>query len=135
MRLIFMGTPESAVPSLRRCVEDGHEVAAVWTQPDRPAGRGNRLHVPPVKEFALGRGLTVHQPVAPDLLTYSHRVAERAISTLEIIDDDEFERGLRDLRAAAEAAPPAVVTTPLGILVFRPDAEPLELLQAGRAAG
>src|SRR5918912_788079 len=62
MRLIFMGTPDSAVPTLRRCLEDGHEVAAVWTQPDRPAGRGNKLHVPPVKEFALSRGLTVRQP-------------------------------------------------------------------------
>ncbi|HEV2763947.1 MAG TPA: methionyl-tRNA formyltransferase, partial [Pyrinomonadaceae bacterium] len=62
MRLIFMGTPESAVPTLRRCVEDGHEVVAVWTQPDRPAGRGNKLASPPVKEFALSRGLAVHQP-------------------------------------------------------------------------
>jgi len=83
MRLIFMGTPESAVPSLRRCVEDGHEVAAVWTQPDRPAGRGNRLHVPPVKEFALARGLTVHQPekirtdAAFDLLM--HRVVDAVV--------------------------------------------------------
>jgi methionyl-tRNA formyltransferase len=58
-----MGTPESAVPTLRRCLEDGHEVVAVWTQPDRPAGRGNRLHEPPVKQFARGRGLTVHQPL------------------------------------------------------------------------
>ena len=57
-----MGTPESAVPTLRRCVEEGHEVVAVWTQPDRPAGRGNRLKAPPVKEFALSRGLAVHQP-------------------------------------------------------------------------
>jgi len=57
-----MGTPDSAVPTLRRCVEDGHEVLAVWTQPDRPAGRGNRLKAPPVKEYALSRGLTVHQP-------------------------------------------------------------------------
>lgn len=48
--------------TLRRCLEDGHEVAAVWTQPDRPAGRGNRLHQPPVKEFALAQGLRVHQP-------------------------------------------------------------------------
>ena len=56
-----MGTPESAVPTLRRCVEDGHEVLAVWTQPDRPAGRGNRLKASPVKEYALSRGLTVHQ--------------------------------------------------------------------------
>ena len=83
MRLIFMGTPASAVPSLRRCVEDGHEVAAVWTQPDRPAGRGKRLHVSPVKEFALGRGLTVRQPekirtdAAFDLFT--HRTVDAVV--------------------------------------------------------
>ncbi len=58
-----MGTPEAAVPTLRRCVEDGHDVVAVWTQPDRPAGRGNKLAVPPVKEYALGQGIPVHQPV------------------------------------------------------------------------
>jgi methionyl-tRNA formyltransferase len=57
-----MGTPESAVPTLRRCVEDGHEVVAVWTQPDRPAGRGNKMKASPVKEYALSRGLAVHQP-------------------------------------------------------------------------
>ena len=62
MRLIFMGTPEAAVPTLRRCLEDGHEVTAVWTQPDKPAGRGNKLHAPPVKEFALAHNLTVEQP-------------------------------------------------------------------------
>lgn len=56
-----MGTPEAAVPTLRRCAEDGHEVVAVWTQPDRPAGRGNKLTAPPVKEYALGRGIPVHQ--------------------------------------------------------------------------
>ncbi|HYH85564.1 MAG TPA: methionyl-tRNA formyltransferase [Pyrinomonadaceae bacterium] len=63
MRLIFMGTPESAVPTLKRCVDDGHEVLAVWTQPDRPAGRGNKLKASPVKEYALSRGLTVRQPL------------------------------------------------------------------------
>jgi methionyl-tRNA formyltransferase len=63
MRLIFMGTPEAAVPTLRRCLEDGHQVVSVWTQPDRPSGRGQRLHFPPVKEFSLQHGLTVHQPV------------------------------------------------------------------------
>jgi methionyl-tRNA formyltransferase len=62
MRLIFMGTPASAVPSLRRLVKDGHEVLAVWTQPDRPAGRGNKLKASPVKEYALSQGLTVRQP-------------------------------------------------------------------------
>ena len=57
-----MGTPESAVPTLRRCLQDGHDVDAVWTQPDRPSGRGNKVSASPVKEFALSRGLTVHQP-------------------------------------------------------------------------
>jgi methionyl-tRNA formyltransferase len=63
MRLVFMGTPESAVPSLRRLLKDGHEVAAVWTQPDKRAGRGKKLRHSPVKEFALEHGLTVHQPI------------------------------------------------------------------------
>jgi methionyl-tRNA formyltransferase len=62
MKLIFMGTPESAVPTLRRCVADGHEVVSVWTQPDRPAGRGNKLKASPVKECALSLGLNVQQP-------------------------------------------------------------------------
>lgn len=62
MRILFMGTPESAVPSLRRLVDDGHEIAAVWTQPDKPSGRGNKLHQSPVKEFALDHNLPVHQP-------------------------------------------------------------------------
>ena len=62
LRIVFMGTPESAVPSLRRLIDDSHEVAAVWTQPDRPAGRGNKLHPPPVKTVAIEHGLAVHQP-------------------------------------------------------------------------
>jgi methionyl-tRNA formyltransferase len=57
-----MGTPESAVPSLQRLLRDGHEVVAVWTQPDKPAGRGEKLHEPAIKEFALAEGLTVEQP-------------------------------------------------------------------------
>ena len=62
MRIVFMGTPESAVPSLRRLVDDGHEIVAVWTQPDKPAGRGKKLHQSPIKEFALQHNLTIHQP-------------------------------------------------------------------------
>ena len=63
MRLVFMGTPEAAVASLRRLLADGHEVVAVWTQPDRPAGRGKRLHQSPVKVFAVQHNLNVHQPL------------------------------------------------------------------------
>src|SRR5687768_11067707 len=62
MRIVFMGTPQAAVPTLRQCVADGHEVVAVWTQPDRPAGRGNKLTFSPVKEFALSHGIEVFQP-------------------------------------------------------------------------
>jgi methionyl-tRNA formyltransferase len=63
MRIVFMGTPESAVPSLQRLLEDGHEIAAVWTQPDKPAGRGDKMHSPPIKDFALAHGLPVAQPL------------------------------------------------------------------------
>lgn len=62
MRIVFMGTPESAVPSLRRLIDDGHELVAVWTQPDRPAGRGKKLHQSPVKQLALEKDLSIHQP-------------------------------------------------------------------------
>src|SRR5205809_6017351 len=62
MRIVFMGTPDSAVPSLRRLLDDGHEIVAVWTQPDKPAGRGKKLHQSPIKEFATQHNLTIHQP-------------------------------------------------------------------------
>jgi methionyl-tRNA formyltransferase len=62
MRIVFMGTPQAAVPTLRRCLEDGHEVVAVWTQPDKPSGRGNKVSFTPVKEFAVAHGLSVFQP-------------------------------------------------------------------------
>src|SRR5262245_33012984 len=62
MRIVFMGTPESAVPSLRRLLADRHEIVGVWTQPDKPAGRGKKLHASPVKQFATDHCLTVHQP-------------------------------------------------------------------------
>lgn len=62
VKLIFMGTPEFAVVQLARLLQDGNELAAVFTQPDKPAGRGKLLHEPPVKTFALERGIEVHQP-------------------------------------------------------------------------
>ena len=57
-----MGTPEFAVTSLARLAADGHIVEAAFTQPDKPAGRGNKLVQPPVKLFAVERGITVFQP-------------------------------------------------------------------------
>ena len=57
-----MGTPEFAVPSLEMLVNEGYEVVAVVTQPDKPKGRGNKMCAPPVKEFALKHEITVLQP-------------------------------------------------------------------------
>lgn len=62
MKVVFMGTPAAAVPCLRRLVEDGHEVLAVYCQPDRPSGRGQRLSPPPVKTLAEELGIAVRQP-------------------------------------------------------------------------
>lgn len=62
MRLIFLGTPAFAAPTLEAIVAAAHEVLTVVTQPDRPSGRGQHLMPPPVKEAALRLGLTVYQP-------------------------------------------------------------------------
>lgn len=64
MRIVFMGTPEAAVPSLKRILADGHTVAAVYTQPDRPSGRGRQINFTPVKEFALENNLPIFQPAS-----------------------------------------------------------------------
>jgi methionyl-tRNA formyltransferase len=62
LRLAFMGTPAFAVPSLEALLDAGHEVAAVYTQPPRPAGRGNKTTQSPVHQVAAGRGLEVRTP-------------------------------------------------------------------------
>lgn len=62
MRIVFMGTPDFAVPSLRRLIADGHEVAAVFTQPDKPKNRGMKLIPTPVKEAATEANIPVFQP-------------------------------------------------------------------------
>jgi len=62
MKVVFMGTPFAAVASLERLLRDGHEIVAVWTQPDKPSGRGNKVSAPPVKEFALQNDLHIFQP-------------------------------------------------------------------------
>lgn len=62
LRLIFMGTPEFAVPSLDGLLAAGHDVALVCSQPDRPAGRGRKLAAPPIAQLARERGLPLFQP-------------------------------------------------------------------------
>ena len=62
MRLVFCGTPQFAVPTLKTLLDAGHDVPLVVTQPDRPSGRGMQLLAPPVKQAALDVGLSVMQP-------------------------------------------------------------------------
>ncbi len=63
MRIVFMGTPEFAVPSLKALCDNGYEVVGVFTQPDRPKGRGNKVIASPVKQVAVEKGIPVFQPV------------------------------------------------------------------------
>jgi methionyl-tRNA formyltransferase len=62
MHIVFMGSPEFALPALQRLAESEHEIAAVVAQPDRPAGRGRALRPPPTKEYVLAHGIPVLQP-------------------------------------------------------------------------
>ena len=63
MRILFMGTPDFAVASLKRLVEDGHTICGVFTQPDKPKNRGHKMTFSPVKEYALSQQLDVYQPL------------------------------------------------------------------------
>lgn len=64
MRIVFMGTPDFAVPSLKALVEAGHEICGVFTQPDKPKNRGMKLLATPVKEYAVTQNIPVYQPVS-----------------------------------------------------------------------
>jgi methionyl-tRNA formyltransferase len=82
VRIVFLGTPAFAVPTLERLVAAGHEVAAVVTQPDRPRGRGHEAAAPPVKQAALRLGLPVYQPERirrPEALEYLAALTPRAM--------------------------------------------------------
>lgn len=82
MKVVFLGTPEFAVPSLRALVSAGHNVVAVFTQPDRPKGRGHKQAIPPVKQAALDLHLPVYQPEkvrAPEVVEQLRAMAPEAI--------------------------------------------------------
>ncbi len=64
MKIIFCGTPAFALPPLQALIDSSHTVVAVFTQPDKPAGRGRKLSASPVKQLAEAHGITVHQPVS-----------------------------------------------------------------------
>jgi methionyl-tRNA formyltransferase len=82
MTLIFLGTPSFAVPSLERAALEGHQILAVFTQPDRPKGRGQAPQAPPVKQAALKLGLPVFQPERirhPEAVEQLRALAPRAM--------------------------------------------------------
>ncbi len=82
MRVVFLGTPAFAVPTLEALVRAGHEVAAVLTQPDRPRGRGQNPAASPVKLAALAMGLAVYQPERvrrPEAVEYLSGIGARAM--------------------------------------------------------
>ena len=92
MKIVFMGTPDFAVPCLRTLAESGHELAAVFTQPDKPKGRGYKLIPTPVKAAALEYDIPVYQP-------------------LSLRKGEDAEESMRVLR---ETAPDLIVVTAYG---------------------
>lgn len=106
MKTIFMGTPDFAVPCLKALAESSHEVAAVFTQPDKPKGRGYKMIPTPVKTAALEYGLPIYQP-------------------LSLRKGEDAENAMKILR---ELAPDVIVVTAYGQILPR---EILELPKYG----
>ena len=63
MKIIFMGTPDFAVPTLKALTDAGHDITLVVTQPDKPKGRGKAMQFPPVKQCAVDNNIPVFQPL------------------------------------------------------------------------
>jgi methionyl-tRNA formyltransferase len=118
MRILFWGTPEFAVPSLRALQEEGHAVLAVVTQPDRPAGRGQSVRPSPVKQEAEREGIPVLQPerprgeafiseirkLEPDLsvvAAYGHILADEVLTVPRLGSINVHASLLPELRGAA----------------------------------
>lgn len=85
MRILFMGTPDFAVFSLRALTENGEDVVAVVTQPDKPKGRGYELTPPPVKVFAAERGIPVYQPTTLRDGAFDGTLAEIAPDVIVVV--------------------------------------------------
>ena len=85
MRLVFAGTPETALPSLEALLASEHEVLAVLTRPDARAGRGRTLHPSPVKAVALEHGIEVLTPVSPRDPDFQSRLRELAPDACPVV--------------------------------------------------
>jgi methionyl-tRNA formyltransferase len=85
MNLVFAGTPEFAVPTLQALHAAGHRILAVYTQPDRPAGRGRKLTASPIKRYAEAHGLPVHQPVTLKTATETEQLRALAPDVMIVV--------------------------------------------------
>ena len=99
LKIIFAGTPDFSVPSLQSLIESQHEVVAVYTQPDRPAGRGRKLTASPVKQCAEQAGLPVEQPES-----MKEEVAQQTLAT--------YQADIMVVVAYGQLLPPVVLETP-----------------------
>jgi methionyl-tRNA formyltransferase len=113
LRIVFMGTPSFAVPVLSALSDAGHEIVGIYTQPDRPAGRGRRTTPTGVKVAALERGLQVYQPA-------SLRKDETARSEIAALEPDVIAVAAYGLYIPAET----LVGPPLGCLNVHPSLLP-----------
>lgn len=103
MNIVFMGTPDFAVPCLNALIESGENVQAVFTQPDKPKGRGYKLTPPPVKEVALTHNIPVYQPL-------SLKNGEGAENTLKVLT--ELSPDLIIVVAYGKILPKAILDLP-----------------------
>src|SRR6185312_16115903 len=85
LRLVFAGTPEFAVPCLEACLRAPVDVVAVYTQPDRPAGRGRQLLASPVKRRALAAGIAIEQPATLKDPAAQQRLADLAADLMVVV--------------------------------------------------
>lgn len=99
MRIIFAGTPDFSLPALQALIASPHEVAAVYTQPDRPLGRGRKLRFGPVKQVALDHRIPLHQP--PDFCS---------AASVEVLR--QLQADLMVVVAYGLLLPPAVLQAP-----------------------
>lgn len=85
MRIVFMGTPEISVGTLKRIIDDGHEILAVVTQPDRPKGRGKKMVMSPVKELAIENNIEVLQPQKASDPIFIEKLKELEVELIVVV--------------------------------------------------
>ena len=135
MRIVFMGTPDFAVPCLQRLLEDGHEVPAVFTQPDKPVGRHAVLIPPPVKQLALSHGIApiflTLPPINPANIqhVFGEPTAEDWQWRFEAVN--EYIRGQAHIDVAeAFVCPDGVLPTELALDGLHPDVDGKRIIGA-----